>query len=155
MPAKVLLKDIVDALEMTFDEQSQFLDVETGRVEVVSDDLLGQAEDEDAEPNLPDWQHEEWEVAKAIVSDSSNRFRELPTKFDIHEWSIMQEFASSVQSQRIREELLNALRGKGAFRYFKDTIRRLRIEQAWYDFRSAALRQIVIDWCKENQVEWE
>jgi hypothetical protein len=155
--AKVLLKDIIEALEMQFEEYSNFLDLETGRVEAVSDDLLGQAEeaggDEDEEPSLPDWQRDEWETAQLIVS-FPDRFKPLPTKFDIHEWSIMQDFAHSMRSEPIRDELLNAIHGKGAFRYFKDNLRRHRIEQAWYDFHSAALRQIAIDWCEENQVEW-
>ena len=91
MSATVLLKDIIDALEMQFDESSSFLDLDTGRVETVSNDLLGET---DAyvgeEPDLPAWQTQEWEIAKRIVS--TDRFRQLPTKFDVHEWAIMQDF---------------------------------------------------------------
>jgi hypothetical protein len=36
MPPTVLLKDIVDALEMQFDEYSSYLDLDTGKVETVS-----------------------------------------------------------------------------------------------------------------------
>jgi len=36
MPVTVRLKDIVDALEMQFDDASSFLDLDTGRVETVS-----------------------------------------------------------------------------------------------------------------------
>lgn len=67
----------------------------------------------------------------------------------------MEEFSRSVDSERIREDLLRAIRGSGAFRYFKDTIRRHHIETAWYPFRSEALRQIAIDWCEENDIAWE
>jgi hypothetical protein len=45
MPGIVLLKDIVDALEMQIDEASSFLDLDTGQVETVSHDLLNEAED--------------------------------------------------------------------------------------------------------------
>jgi len=41
----------------------------------------------------------------------------------------MEEFSKSVESARIREDLINAISGKGAFRYFKDTIRRYGIEK--------------------------
>jgi hypothetical protein len=47
MSATVLLKDIVDALEMQFDESSSFLDLDNGRVETVSHDLLSDAEEAD------------------------------------------------------------------------------------------------------------
>jgi hypothetical protein len=50
---------------MQFDESSSFLDLDTGRVETVSNDLLGQADvSVGEEPDLPAWQKQEWEIAK-------------------------------------------------------------------------------------------
>src|SRR5271170_4808586 len=103
MPATVRLNDIVDALEMQFDESPSFLDLDTGQVESVSHDLLRDAESSDEEPDLPDWQEEEWEIAKRIVS--GGRFQQLPTKFDVHEWEIMRDFSRSVRSDQMREDL--------------------------------------------------
>ncbi len=153
MSATVLLKDIVDALEMQFDEASSFLDLETGRIETVSSDLLSKA-DESAgkEPDLPDWQRQEWEVVKLIVS--TDRFQQLPTTFDVHEWLIMQNFSHSVASDSIRLDLLNAIHGAGAFRHFKEALRRHHIESAWFKFRAEALRQIALDWCDEHHIRW-
>ncbi len=155
MPATVRLSEIVDALEMQFDESSSFLDRDTGQVETVSDVLLGEAEDsgDDEEPDLPTWQKQEWEIAKRIVS--TDRFQKLPTKVEVHEWAIMQDFSRSVESDRIREDLLLAIHGAGAFRNFKDTLRRHGIESAWFAFRAEALRQIALDWCEENHIVWE
>jgi hypothetical protein len=154
MPAIVRLSDIIDALEMQFDESSSFLDRDTGQVETVSHVLLRWAEaGDEQEPDLPTWQKQEWEIAKQIVS--TNRFQELPTKFDVHEWAIMQDFSSSIASGRIRQDLLRAIRGAGAFRNFKDTVRQHRIEPSWFAFRAEALRQIAINWCDENHMGWE
>ena len=147
----VLLKDIIDALEMQFDELSSFLDLDSGRVETVSNDLLRDANESlDEKPDLADWQREEWEIVKRIVS--TNRFQPLPTKFDVHEWQIMRDFSDSVESERVREDLLNALHGAGAFRHFKYALRRHQIEPAWFAFRSEALRQIALDWCEEHHI---
>ena len=149
----VLLKDIVDALEMQFDESSSFLDLDTGCVETVSNDLLREADESvDEEPDLPAWQKEEWQVAKRIAL--TDRFQQLPTKFDVHEWAMMQEFSTSVASDRVRQELLKSFHGAGAFRHFKDTLRRHQIESAWFAFRGEALRQIAVDWCEEQQIRW-
>lgn len=154
MPATVRLNEIVNALEMQFDESSSFLDLDTGRVETVCSDLLREAEESgDEEPDLPTWQKQEWEIARRVVS--GGRFRELPTKFDVHEWEIMQDFSRSVESGSIREDLLRAIHGAGAFRNFKDTLQRYRIESAWFAFRTEALRQIALDWCEENDILWE
>src|SRR6188768_3794499 len=99
LPATVLLTDIVDALEMLNDEYPSFLDLDSGKVVTVSLELLSEAEEgeEDEEPDLPAWQADEWEDAKRIAS--SDRFRRLPTQFEVHEWEIMQEFAQSVKSE--------------------------------------------------------
>jgi Uncharacterised protein family (UPF0158) len=154
MPATVLLKDIVDALEIQFDEASCFLDLDTGKIETVSSDLLSAADESvDEQPDLPAWQKPEWETAKRIVS--TNRFLQLPTKFDIHEWSIMQDFSHSITSERIRADLLKAIHGSGAFRHFKEVLRRHRMESAWFDFRAEALKQIALNWCDEHHIHWE
>ena len=60
-----------------------------------------------------------------------------------------------MKSDEAREDLLRAIHGAGAFRMFKDTIRRHRIEAAWFAFRAAALRQIALDWCEEHNIVWE
>jgi hypothetical protein len=124
-------------------------------VETVSRDLLRAAEEcgDNEEPDLPAWQKEERETAKRILFTGNSR--KLPTKFDVHEWGIMEESSSSVQSDRICEDLLDTIHGAGAFRNFKGAIRRHRIEPAWFAFRTEALRQIAIDWCEEHQVVWE
>ena len=154
MSATVLLKDIIDALEMQFEESSSFLDLDTGRVETVSNDLLGEADESvGEEPDLPAWQKREWEIAKRIVS--TDRFQQLPTKFDVHEWAIMQDFSNSVTSDRVRADLLHAIHGSGAFRHFKDILRRHQIESAWFEFRAEALRQIALDWCEEHHIRWQ
>jgi Uncharacterised protein family (UPF0158) len=155
MPATVRLSDIVDVLEMQFDEYPLFVDRETGRVETVSRDLLHEAEESGDEegPDLAAGEDEEWEIANLIVS--TDRFLALPSSFDVHEWAIMDDFARSMESDELREDFLYAIHGAGAFRNFKDTLRRHRIEQTWFAFRTEALRQIAIDWCKENQIAWE
>jgi hypothetical protein len=91
----------------------------------VSRDLLREAEEfpdddaDDEELDLSDGEDQEWEIAKRIVL--TDRFRKLPSKFEVNEWQIMEDFSLSVKSDRIREDLLDAIQGRGAFRYFKDT----------------------------------
>lgn len=46
----------------------------------------------------------------------------LPTQYDIHEYLIMQDFAMDYPYEQMREKMLASLRGKGAFRRFKDTV---------------------------------
>ena len=53
VPVTVRLTEIVDALEMQFDESPSYLDLDTGQVVNVSEDLLREAEEPgDEEPDL-------------------------------------------------------------------------------------------------------
>jgi Uncharacterised protein family (UPF0158) len=154
MPATVRLKDIVEALEMQSDEALSFLHLDTGQVQTVSRELMREAEEspKEEEPDLPEWQRPEWELVRQIVV--SSRFIRLPTKFDVHEWAIMRDFADSMEPARIREDLQFAIHGAGAFRHFKRTLERYHVEPAWYRFRDEALREIAIEWCEENRIPW-
>jgi hypothetical protein len=80
---------------MQLDESSSFLDLDTGRVETVSNDLLSEPDESvGEEPDLPAWQKHEFDIAKRIVS--TDRFQQLPTKFDVHEWAIMQDVRNAL-----------------------------------------------------------
>jgi hypothetical protein len=154
MPATVRLKDIVEALEIQSDDFLSFLDLDTGQVQTVSRELVSEAEESpnDEELDLPEWQRPEWELVRQIVARS--RFIRLPTKFDVHEWAIMRDFADSMEPARIREDLQFAIHGAGAFRHFKRTLERYHIEPVWHQFRDEALADIAIKWCEENDIPW-
>ena len=58
-----------------------------------------------------------------------------------------------VDSRRVGPGMLFvALRGRGAFRYFKATVRRLGIADDWYAFRDQAFEEIAVAWCEDNGI---
>jgi hypothetical protein len=150
MATKVSLIEVVDALEITTDEMSSFVSKRTGEVITLSHEVLHLAE-EDANEDLPDWQEEDLRLAKAVLETTD--WLGLPSKFEVHEWEIMHRFGQSLPEPGQCEEVLDALHGSGAFRMFKSTIRRLRLEDAWYAFRSSALERIARAWLSENGFE--
>jgi hypothetical protein len=92
------------------------------------------------------------EVREAL---ESGRFLSLPSKFVVHDWAIMDRFSRAQENDRVREELLDAIHGAGAFRMFRSTIRRLGIEQAWYQFRDRALEEIAREWLEEHNLPYK
>jgi hypothetical protein len=50
---------------------------------------------------------------------------------------------------------LRAIKGKGAFRYFKDTINRLGLREQWFQYRDEALKEFVVEWAEANNVPYE
>jgi len=154
MTVRVKLEDIMDGLECQSDESSAFLDKRTGKVVLISDYEMRAAEDDDPMEDFPDWEQDLVRIAKEIVAETGD-YIELPSKFDIHEYSIMEDFCLSVKDDKIRETLYNLIKGSGAFRRFKDAIHEYGIADDWYKYRDNTLREITIEWCQENGIEFE
>jgi hypothetical protein len=67
----------------------------------------------------------------------------------------MERFIGTVENTQAAEELWRAIKGKGAFRYFKDTGHRLGLLDQWYHYRDEAVKEHVIAWAEANQVTVE
>ncbi|MFW6201082.1 MAG: UPF0158 family protein [Gemmatimonadota bacterium] len=152
MSTPVKLSRIVEALDYPDDWQC-FLDRSTGKVVTITEDerpyLDGEGDDEFGD--LPEWHREiVGEVRRALESGD---LVELPNRFDVHEWDVMRRFSSS-RSDPARGELLDAIHGRGAFRLFRRTIERLGLREAWFEYRTDALRVIARDWLEENEIEF-
>jgi hypothetical protein len=88
------------------------------------------------------------------VALESEDFLALPGKFEIHEYSIMERFCLGVEDSEARDALLQAIRGRGAFRFFKAVIHERGIAEAWYAFRQRALEEIAVEWLEANGVAY-
>ena len=150
MATKVSLNQVVEALELASDEMSWFVSKQTGQVVMLSHEAMRLAED-DSKAELPDWQEEELRMARDVLE--STDWLGLPTKFEVHEWEIMNRFAQSLSVPAQREEVLDAIHGSGAFRQFKSTIRRLRLEDAWSSFRGSAFEDMATSWLTDHGFE--
>ena len=121
MSKPVPLQSIIDEMEMQFAESTSYLNKKTGQVISVTDEEFRAAENEDPLDDFPEWQQEAIQVAQDVFENPDD-YIELPSQYDIHEYAIMERFCLSVEYERISEELLAAIRGRGAFRRFKDAI---------------------------------
>lgn len=79
----------------------------------------------------------------------------LPTRYDINEYSIMEDFIETIDDVKLYNQLCIAINGPGAFRRFKDTCINFEIIEDWYKFREKRYKEIVINWCKENNINYE
>ncbi len=153
MNATAKLTDLMDSMEMQSEDWIYRYDRTTGQVAMVERSLLCKVEDtEDGELDLTD---EDVALARAMVVNEDERFIALPDKFDFHEYRQMERFIGTVEDARVADELWRAIKGKGAFRYFKDTAARHGLLDAWYRFRDAAAKDFVIRWAEANEVPYE
>lgn len=150
--AKVKLKEITEAMEAVHDDYSTYLNKKTGEVVTLSDYELRAAEEGKPLDEFPEWQKGNVIIAQEIFEDEDDNFIPLPSKFDIHEYRIMERFCLSIHDTELRENMYYSIKRKGAFRYFRDNIRRFKIEDDWYNYRENALKRIAIEWCERNGV---
>ena len=150
MATKVSLSQVVEALEVASDEMSWFVSKHTGQVVMVSHETMRLAES-DSNEELPDWQEEEVRTARDVLE--STDWLGLPSKFDVHEWEIMNRFGQSLSVPAQQEEIMDAIHGSGAFRQFKSTIRRLRLEDAWFLFKNSVLEDMARSWLDDHGFE--
>lgn len=67
----------------------------------------------------------------------------------------MEDFVLSINDNKLSDELYYAIKGSGAFRRFKDLIQRYGIADDWYKYRDNKYREIAIQWCEENDMEYK
>jgi hypothetical protein len=153
MGVVVSLRDVVDAMDLPNNDWTSYLNPRTGEIMTVTDEDRRLVEDEDLdEANLPDWQRESLSKVRAALE--SNDFLALPDKFEIHEWAILERFANSQVREARRDALLDAIHGAGAFRSFRSTVRRLRIEEEWFSFRQSAFERIALGWLEAHGISF-
>ena len=137
---KIKLQTVIDAIEQASDAYTMLYDTKTNETVYLPDAWVTGETDE---------------ALAALVENEPKRFLHFPTKYDIHEYSIMASFVDYLPPGRMKNELGAAIRGRGAFRRFKQTIRFHGIEQLWYDYQADAYRELAERWCRDNDVEYE
>jgi len=150
MTIQVKLQDILEGMDFQSDEQSSFLNLTTGAVVAITDEELRAAEHDEALEDFPEWQHDQIRLAREMLE--TDHYLPLPDRFEINEYQIMERFCLSVDEDDLRDDLCDAIRGRGAFRRFKDRVQAYGIAEDWYRYRDAALREMAMAWCEAHGI---
>ena len=153
----VKLAVLLDLLESDHEEFTSMLDLKTGEMVLMEDGLVRAAEEGDEESlnAVSEWQKPDAELARLIAADDGQRFIQGPKKFDFHEYRHMERFIGTIETEEIADQLWKAIKGKGAFRYFKDTAERLGLLERWFAYRDEAMKKFVLDWAGRRHIKVE
>jgi hypothetical protein len=151
METVVKLKEIIDEMDLSHEESTSYWSKKTGEVVLISDEMMEAAEEGAPLEDYPDWMREPISIAADILEHGAD-YVALPSPYDIHEYRIMESFCSIQKGPGIAKTLMQDLKGRGAFRRFKDRTHELGIETEWYKFKEEALKKIAIEWCQKNQL---
>ena len=154
MSIRVKISDIIDGIESQSDECNSYLNKRTGEVVLISDYEMRAAEEDDLIEDFPDWEQDQVRMAREIIAETGD-YIGLPTKFDIDEYHMMERFCLSLDDRKTCDTLCGLIHGSGAFRRFKDAVYHYGIEDKWHGYRDNALRELAIEWCRENNIEFD
>ena len=131
------LQIIIDGMQTIDEESSVYFDRETNDIVYLS-------------PNVDDYV----ELNEMIDEDEDDRFIPLPSQREINEYGMMEDFIDELPDGDQKYTLSMAINGRGAFRRFKDTVRRFDLDDKWYAFRDKCYARVARRWCEENDVEY-
>ena len=95
------------------------------------------------------------DILEEEKEDIYDEYIALPTKYYIDEYNMMEGFIETIKDERLYNQLYIAINGQGAFRRFKDTCINFDIIDDWYKFRDEKYKELAINWCKNNNIEYE
>ena len=150
MATAVPLRKILEGMDWQSDEMTAYLNRKTGEVVAVSDEHVEVVETGDDLGDRAEWEAEAIEIARAVLTGQD--YIALPDRFEIDEYRMMERFAYSVTDAAHSDRLQRAIRGKGAFRFFKDVVHDLGLADAWYAYRDESHEQIAVEWCDANGI---
>lgn len=136
---KVKLQDVIDGIDMVSEDSTCYLDRETGEVLFISEIADNDYDDDILE----------------LLEEGSDRFIEFPSQWDRNDYQTMVDFIESLPQGKEQNLLAISINGSGAFRRFKYTASELGLLDDWYRFLNNAHRELAIEWCGDNEIEYE
>jgi hypothetical protein len=126
---KVNWENVEIAFERNSPELHSYIDRETGDVLVAVD---GQPEDEET---------------RRQIGANPERYVKIEPASSREQYRWMERFVATVEDQPLRDRLLIAIDGKGAFRRFKDVLLTFPIErERWFNYRANLLHYHINQW---------
>jgi hypothetical protein len=160
-------KAMEDTVRDAFD---YFLDVETGEILILSEDILNRARslfsrdiDEDMEDfeevefdreiDIPVWMEDEIELALDIFLSDGNYVR-IPERAPGNVYAAMNEFIEQLQDTQLGMEIRQMLAGQGTFRRFKNALEPYpKLRKLWYAYNAKIARKEIMEWLQSLSIE--
>ena len=169
---RVDLVELVGAFDSGPSEASYFLDLETGEVSLVTEEIRSELEacyEAMAEAraqgavtlaeilerrDLPQWEKELVLEADRVEAGFGARYIRVPRDESRDAYRDMEAFVPTVDDGSLQAQPWRAIEGRGAFRRFRDVLADHPHERdRWFAFKEARLRERVLDWLEAEDVD--
>lgn len=139
MKDKILLSKVVDALYHISDRNEIYFNFNT--TQIISLDV--------------DMTSEEREQILNLIEENEGAYLHLPNQFELDGYNRMRRFIKTLGETKYIKEFENAIKGKGAFRRFKDLLIAYGIRDYWHEFERDEFVKIAENLLIKNNIEFE
>lgn len=152
----ISISELVNKLEDGTPVWQYYLHLKTGELLEVPEEYMTLAEETSPEESLdhyPPTERNFIEDAMEIVDNWDDYIR-LPDERNLDEYRMMSDFCAMLEDERAQDKLYDALEGKGAFRRFRDTVNRCRLESQWNQYKNQSMGSYLRDWCELKGIQY-
>ena len=144
MSEKIQLPIDLQELYFIFEDSScehrSYLDLETGEIIRIFDDIM----DSDEKEELDD----------KVEEGFGERYITIPNAESYEGYQDMEDFIETVKGVKLKEKLYNAIANKGAFRRFKDVVTSYpKDSERWFKFKYEKVIERVNEWLEYEGIE--
>jgi hypothetical protein len=169
---RIDLDELEFAMQTDSYEMHYYLDLETGEIILIMDEfareletIYGEIYDEEGnrvvpleeyleERGEPEWQKKMLLDADRVEEGYHERYIPIRQDNPHADYNDMERFIPTVEDAELRERLWRAIRGRGAFRYFKDVVwEHPDVREDWFAFKNARRRRRVERWLEARDIE--
>jgi len=134
----VPVDDLIEAFDTHFEETAYYLDLQNGKMILVSE-----IDDSD-------------NLKEKIESDTTGRYVYVEPIPSSEGYRHMEDFITTVPEKNLQEKLVIAISGKGAFRRFKEVLLMYPEQrQRWFDFHEKMIKKYAKEWINDLNRELE
>jgi hypothetical protein len=91
--------------------------------------------------------------ADRVEKGFGSRFITIPPDSSHVGYRDMEDFIASVDSLHLQNQLAHAIRGRGAFRRFKDVLLETpSARERWFQFKQERVQQRILDWLESQRI---
>ena len=152
---KLKLIDVIEAIEFENDMLNHYYNKKTGIIIYKEDPetSLYSADDIDKICDLEEWEKQLVENLYDLKVNQQDYIK-LPGNEEIDEVKLMIDFCSSFSDISLNELLTTHNDHYKILHDVKNIIRDKDLINEWYDYREAVERDIAVEWCRENNIDY-
>ncbi len=152
MSLPIKLKDVLDALIYTEDDCTTYINKVTGEIATISDEESNYAHEE-IDQTSPEWIIAGRVRVKQVLE--SEDFLEMPSKFDLHEESMMKNFCNTIEKEDVKNYLLKTLGSSSAAENFSQYVEKFDLHKQWITYRDNSIKDIAIKFLQEKSIPYQ